>query len=107
MNIPTPDSLRATRRPLARRVGRLEKAELVLAEMRAGAALHLQHTRQGPCWTLSNGRPVPDSIAELVIASSSVTSVGDALSTVAQRKPIERHLIQQRRSHACIRQPNY
>ena len=48
MNIPTPDSLRATRRPLARRVGRLEKAELVLAEMRAGAALHLQHTRQRP-----------------------------------------------------------
>jgi hypothetical protein len=77
--IPTASSLRATHRRLAKRVGRLEKAELVLAEMRAGAALHLQHTKQGPCWTLSNGTPVPDSIAELVTASSSVVGVGDAL----------------------------
>jgi hypothetical protein len=78
MIIPTPDSLRASRR----RVGRLKNADAVLSEMRAGAALHLQHTRQGPCWTLSNGRPVPESIAKLVIASSSVTVVGDALFDV-------------------------
>ena len=74
----TPDSLRATHRRLARRVGRLEKAELVVAKMRAGA-LHLQHTKQGPAWTLSNGHPVSDVIAKLVIASSSVVGVGDAL----------------------------
>jgi hypothetical protein len=78
--IPTPASLRATHRRLARRVGRIERAERVLAEMRdAGAALHLQHTKQGPCWTLSNGTPMPDSIAKLVTASSSVVGVGDAL----------------------------
>jgi hypothetical protein len=79
MTIHTPDSLHTTHRRLARRVGRLERAELVLAKMRAGAALHLQHTKQGPCWTLSNGTPVPDSIAKLVTGSSSVTGVGDAL----------------------------
>jgi hypothetical protein len=77
--IHTPDSLRATHRRLARRVGPLEQAELVLEEMRAGAALHLQHTKQGPAWTLSNGRPVSDTIAKLVIASASVVGVGDAL----------------------------
>ena len=79
MTIHTPDSLRATRRRLARRVGRLEKAEAVLAEMRRGNALHLSHTRSGPQWALSNGREVPDSIAKLVVASSSVEGVGDAL----------------------------
>ena len=79
MTIPTPASVRATRRRLARRVGRLEKAKLVLNEMRAGAALHMQHTKQGPVWTLSNGRPVPDSIAKLVVTSASVVGVGDSL----------------------------
>ncbi len=79
MIIHTPASLRALNRRLARRVGRMEKAEAVLAEMRAGTALHLQRTKQGPCWALSNGTPVPDSIAKLVVASSSVVGVGDAL----------------------------
>jgi hypothetical protein len=79
MTIHTPASLRTTNRRLARRVGRLEKADAVLAEMRAGAALHLQHTKHGPCWTLSNGRPVSDTIAKLVVASASVEGVGDAL----------------------------
>jgi hypothetical protein len=79
MTVHTVSTLRATHRRLAKRVGRLEKAELALAEMRAGAALHLQHTKQGPCWVLSNGTPVPDSIATLVVASSSVAGVGDAL----------------------------
>jgi hypothetical protein len=66
-------------RRLANRVGRLKTAELVLAEMRNGVALHLQHTKHGPCWALSNGTPVPDSIAQLVITSSSIVGVGDAL----------------------------
>jgi hypothetical protein len=47
--------------------------------MRCGAALHLQHTKQGPCWALTNGRQVSDSIARLVIASASVVAVGDCL----------------------------
>jgi hypothetical protein len=79
MTIPIPDSLCATRRRLTRRVGRLEKADAVLAEMRAGAALHLSFTRSGPQWVLSNGRQVSDTIAKLVTASASVVGVGDAL----------------------------
>jgi hypothetical protein len=79
MTIHTPDSLRATRRRLAKRVGRIEQAERVLAERRAGAALHLQYTKQGPCWMLTTGRQVSDVVAKLVIASSSVVGVGDAL----------------------------
>jgi hypothetical protein len=77
--IPTPATLRATHRRLAKRVGRLEKAAAVIDEMRAGAALHLQYTRSGPLWVLSNGREVSDGIAKLVVASSSVVGVGDAL----------------------------
>jgi hypothetical protein len=79
MTIHTPATLRATQRRLANRVGRLEKAAGVLSAMRAGAALHLQHTKHGPCWALSNGRQISDDIAKLVIASSSVIGVGDAL----------------------------
>ena len=41
--------------------------------------LHLQHTKQGPVWTLTSGRQVTDVVAKLVIASSSVVGVGDAL----------------------------
>jgi hypothetical protein len=51
----------------------------VLAEMRRGSALHLSFTRSGPQWMLSNGGEVPDSIAKLVVARSSVVGVGDAL----------------------------
>ena len=79
MTIHTATSLRATRRRLAKRVGRLEKADAVLAEMRDGAALHLQHTKYGPSWALSNGHQVSDDVAKLVITSASVTGVGDAL----------------------------
>jgi hypothetical protein len=77
--IPTVPALRATRRRLAKHVGRIEQAECVLNEMRAGAALHLQHTKQGPCWALSNGRPVSDVIARFVVSSASVVGVGDSL----------------------------
>jgi hypothetical protein len=54
-------------------------AVAVLAQMQAGAALHLQHTVQGPCWTLTGGRPVADAVAREVIKSSSVVGAGDAL----------------------------
>ena len=77
--IPTVSRLRASHRRLAKHVGRIEKAEAVLAEMRAGAALHLQYTKQGPCWALSTGRQVSDVVARLVTASASVVGVGDAL----------------------------
>jgi hypothetical protein len=77
--IPTVHTLRSARRRLAKRVGRIEQADAVLAEMQAGASFHLQFTRSGPLWVLSSGRQVPDVIARLVIASASVVGVGDAL----------------------------
>jgi hypothetical protein len=77
--IPTVYTLRAARRRLAKRVEHLEKAELVLVEMRAGAALHLQHTKHGPCWSLSSSREISDAVAKLIITSSSIVGVGDAL----------------------------
>jgi hypothetical protein len=76
MMIHTPATLRSNRRRLDRR---LQGAEQVLNALQAGDALHFQYTRSGPCWTLTNGRPVSDKIARLVIASSSVVGVGDAL----------------------------
>jgi hypothetical protein len=75
MTIPT-ISLRNQRRRVETR---MEKAELVLAKMRAGCALHLEFRKQGPRWALSNGCEVSDAVAQLVIASSSVVGVGDAL----------------------------
>jgi hypothetical protein len=75
----TVDSLRAGRRRLETRVGRIEQAKQVLDEMRAGAVLHLQHAKAGPRWALSNGRQVTDDVAKLVVTSASVVGVGDAL----------------------------
>ena len=76
MTIPTISRLRTNRRRIEMR---LRKADQVLAAMKAGDALHLQHTRHGPRWTLSSGRGVSDNVARLVIASASVAGVGDAL----------------------------
>jgi hypothetical protein len=81
--IPTVSSLRATRRRQTRHVERLEIAEFVIREMRAGAVLHSEYTKQGTRWWLSNwlsnGTPIPDSIAKLVTGSSSVMPAGDCL----------------------------
>jgi hypothetical protein len=81
--IPTVASLRSQRRRVETR---LERAELVLTEMKAGCALHLQHTPAGFAWVLSNGRQVSDATARLVVASASVVDCGDALfaGTAAQ-----------------------
>jgi hypothetical protein len=79
MTIHTVDSLRAGRLRLEKRVGRIEQADQVIREMRAGATLHLQHAKTGPRWAMSNGRQVTDEIAKLVTASSSVVGDGDAL----------------------------
>jgi hypothetical protein len=72
-----------TLRNLARRhrhLGeRIARAEIVLEAMRRGAALHLQHTRGGPVWTLSTGQQIGDSVARLVTQSASVVGVGDCL----------------------------
>jgi hypothetical protein len=47
--------------------------------MEHGAALHLTLANGGPTWRLSNGRPVSDTVAKLVVASGSVEGVGDCL----------------------------
>ena len=76
MIIHTVNSLRANRRRVERQ---LESAELVLTALRRGAALHLQYAKSGPQWTLSSGHRVDDDVARMVVASSSVVGVGDAL----------------------------
>ena len=76
MTIRTSVALRARQR---RAEHRLAAAERVLRAMRAGNTLHLQFTRHGPSWTLTNGRRVPDDVAQLAIASSSVVGDGDGL----------------------------
>ena len=79
MTIHTPSSVRAARRRLTHHAEQLEEAGAVLAEMQAGSTLHPSFTRSGLQWVLSNGRRVPVDVAELVTASASVTSAGDAL----------------------------
>ena len=69
-----------TLRTRTRRVDRkLAHASAVLNHMRAGDALHLQHTPRGPEWRLSSGREVTDRVARLVIGSSSIVGVDTAL----------------------------
>jgi hypothetical protein len=76
MIINTTLSLRRQRHRLE---GRMERAEQTLKAMQRGAALRLQFTPTGPRWSLSNGSRVKGEVAKLVIASASVTGVGDAL----------------------------
>jgi hypothetical protein len=76
MIVHTTTSLRTARHRLE---ARLEHAEQVLQAMRHGAALHLQYSRSGPRWVLTNGCHVDDEVAKLVVASSSVVGIGDAL----------------------------
>ena len=74
--IPTAAGLRRMHRRLDRRQFR---AAAVLAAMRDGRSLHRMYTRHGPAWALSNGTPVNDNVARLVIANPDVVGVGDGL----------------------------
>ena len=76
MIIHTVAGLRNKRRRVERQ---LESAGLVLTALRRGAALHFQYAKTGPQWTLSSGHRVDDDVARMVVASSSVVGVGDAL----------------------------
>jgi hypothetical protein len=76
MAVHTVDSLRKSRRGI---ISRLEKADRVLREMRAGNSLYLMRTAGGPIWRLSNGKYVSNTVAELVVASASVVGAGDCL----------------------------
>jgi hypothetical protein len=77
-----PTSVIHTPRELDRKRRHLDRqncsAELVLGEMRRGAALHLSFSPREH-WVLSSGMFVPDHVARAVIALTTVIGVGDAL----------------------------
>jgi hypothetical protein len=72
-----------TVRELQRRHRRLDRrvnsANFVISCMRAGATLHLTFGRNGPVWSLSDGRKISDEVARLVTTDHRVIGVGDAL----------------------------
>jgi hypothetical protein len=64
----------------ARRLDRLNgKVATVLTVMRRGEALILEYRWHGRVWCLSGGRHITDEIAQVVIQSTNVSGVGDAL----------------------------
>jgi hypothetical protein len=75
MNIHTATKLRNQARRLDRKVHGVAS---VLAAMRAGAALHLEH-RPSERWWLGDGSEVTTKIAHLVIRRPDVAGVGDCL----------------------------
>jgi hypothetical protein len=52
---------------------------VALMEMSGGAALHCEHVGGTRQWRLSNGRRIPERVAQAVIQKKSVVSVGDSL----------------------------
>jgi hypothetical protein len=68
-----------TAKSLARTNRQLGRVSNVLHAMRNGCSLHVTHTRDGDVWRLSDGTPVPRSIAHQVIRHSNVEGVGDTL----------------------------
>jgi len=58
---------------------RVRQAAVVLSQMEAGLVLHLSFSPSGQRWMLSSGERVASDVAELVVASSSVTASNDAL----------------------------
>jgi hypothetical protein len=72
---PTVESPQLQRRVDRRRAG----AARVLTHLQRGQALHKQFTRQGPVYSLTDGRPVSSEVASLVIADVRIVSVGDGL----------------------------
>jgi hypothetical protein len=64
----------------ARRLDKLNAAiEATLTAMKHGATLHLRYGQGGRGWYLSNGHPVTDEVAKIVIQNIHVAGVGDAL----------------------------
>jgi hypothetical protein len=70
---------RATQlRRTSRKVGRTNQ---VLAAMRSGQSLHLQHRDGRPLWSLSGGRSVAADVAAIVIRHALVVPADTALFT--------------------------
>jgi hypothetical protein len=76
MTITTAAKLRNQAKRLDRRITR---AASVLAAMKRGEALHLEHRWHGAFWWLSGGRRLTDDVARTVIADPNVVSVDTAL----------------------------
>lgn len=53
----------------------------VLSRMRHGQCLILEHRWFGRCWSLTNGEPVDDEIAKVVVKNCNLVGVGDSLFT--------------------------
>jgi hypothetical protein len=68
---------------MRRQRGRLDRqragAGKVLARLRQGASLRLSFERGASCWRLSDGTPVSEDVAKIVIADHRVVAAGDAL----------------------------
>jgi hypothetical protein len=71
------------RPPINRRHRRFDRARngaaVVMTKLQRGAALNLSFERGAPRWVLSDGTPVRDEIAKIVVANHRVINVGDAL----------------------------
>ena len=74
----------ATKERLRRQARKLNmlnvRATTVLAAMRRGEALLMEFRWYGRCWQLSGGQRVRDEVAQVVIKSTNVADVGDALA---------------------------
>jgi hypothetical protein len=57
---------------------RLSRGQVLVA-LRAGQALLFQHSRSGPCWSLSDGRPVESRVAKMAILDPEIVGEDDAL----------------------------
>lgn len=65
----------------ARKLDQLNiKVTRVLAAMQRGEALLMEYRWYGRSWRLSRGRAVPDEVTQVVIKSTNVGDVGDALA---------------------------
>jgi len=63
-----------------RRLDRQRRAvSRALDAMRQSATLHLRHEPNRPRWLLSNGWPVPEDVAAILINHPNVIGVGDSL----------------------------
>jgi hypothetical protein len=58
--------------------------------MKRGEALLMEYRWYGRCWSLSRGRRVPDEVAQVVIKSTNVANVGDALNIAGARPQTRR-----------------
>jgi hypothetical protein len=77
LGIQTLEQLQAANRRLDRRRAGVNK--LLAAMQHPDASLHLSYRNGRPLWQLSTGEPVSPHVAEIVIKTPNIVSVGDSL----------------------------